>query len=66
MRLYPFELRFLVRREPPNRWLVNLSAADDRLIPPQKYHTVAAAEDRLWIPDQYLALWVEKGWRRGR
>jgi hypothetical protein len=43
-----------------------LAATDDRLTPPQKYHTVADAEDRLWIPDEYLPLWVENGWRRGR
>ncbi|HEX6389957.1 MAG TPA: hypothetical protein VFZ89_10925 [Solirubrobacteraceae bacterium] len=65
LRLYPFELRFLARREPPTRWLIDLSASDDRLIPPQEYHTVANAEDRLWIPDEYLPLWVEHGWKRG-
>jgi hypothetical protein len=66
LRVYPFELRFLARREAPTRWLINLMAHDNRLIPPQKYYTVAHAEDRLWVPDEYLALWVEKGWRRGR
>jgi hypothetical protein len=66
LRLYPFELRFLARRQPPTRWLIDLSASDDRIIPPQKYHTVPHPEDRLWLPDEYIALWVEQGWRRGR
>jgi hypothetical protein len=66
LRLYPFELRYLARREPPTRWVIDLNASTDRIIPPQKYHTVPNAEDRLWLPDEYIPLWVEKGWRRGR
>jgi hypothetical protein len=64
LRLLPFEVRFLARRTPPDRWLIDLSADDDVLIRPQNYFTVANPEDRLFVPAEYTSLFVEAGWRR--
>lgn len=66
LRLYPFELRFLARRAPPDRWLIDLSSDDDRLIPPQKYYTVPNIEDRLFVPSEYVPLFEKKRWKRAR
>lgn len=64
--LESFELRFLAGRRPPNRWLIDLNSDDNRLLPPQKYFTVPHPEDRLWIPPEYVPLFAEAGWKRGR
>jgi endonuclease YncB( thermonuclease family) len=60
--LYPFELRFLSRRRPPDRWVIDLGAADDLLRPPQSYHEIANPEDRLFVPAEYVPLFAAKGW----
>jgi hypothetical protein len=64
LRLEAFELRFLARRRPPDRWIIALSKNDDVLIGPQDYHTLPNIEDRLFIPEEYVPLFVEAGWRR--
>lgn len=64
LRLQAFELRMLARRQPPDRWLVDLSTDSDTLIPPQRYPRVPLPEDRLFIPAEYVPLWVENGWKR--
>ncbi len=64
LRLLPFELRFLARRTPPERWVIDLGRDDDTLIAPQAYFQVAAPEDRLFIPPEYVPLFAEKGWHR--
>jgi hypothetical protein len=64
LRLLPFELRFLARRAAPERWVIDLGRNDDTLIGPQAYFHVAAPEDRLFIPAEYVPIFVEKGWRR--
>ncbi len=64
LRLEPFEVRYLSRRRPPDRWVIDLSDDGDFLIPPQEYHTVPDAEDRLFVPEEYVPLFVEAGWRR--
>lgn len=65
LRLQAFELRFLAGRRVPDRWLLDLGRADDRLVPPQEYPTVAHVEDRLFVPAEYVELFEKKGWRRG-
>jgi endonuclease YncB( thermonuclease family) len=62
--LQPFEVRFLARRQPPDRWVIDLSKNNDELIPPQEYFTIPNEEDRLFIPSEYVPLFVEAGWRR--
>ena len=63
LRIYPFELRFLSRRTPPERWVIDLSAGDDLLRNPQAYHLIPNAEDRLFVPEEYVGLFVSKGWQ---
>jgi endonuclease YncB( thermonuclease family) len=65
LRVQAFELRFLARRQPPDRWLVDLSTNDNALLPPQAYPDIPLPEDRLFIPAEYVPLWVEHGWKRG-
>jgi hypothetical protein len=62
LRLLPFELRFLARRTPPDRWVIDLSAGDDRLLGPQLYYMIENPEDRLYVPEEYVQLFVSKGW----
>lgn len=64
LRLLAFELRIIARQQPPDRWLIDLSSASDTLIPPQPFPSVPLPEDRLFIPAEYVPLWVEKGWKR--
>jgi hypothetical protein len=54
---------FLARRQPPERWLIDLSAGDDRLLAPQRYRTVPNPEDRLFIPEEYVPLFEQNGWK---
>ena len=64
LRLLPFEVRFLARRRPPDRWLIDLSRDDDVLLRPERYHAVPNPEDRLFVPPEHVPLFVERGWRR--
>jgi hypothetical protein len=63
LRLLPFELRYLARAAPPDRWVIDLSEGDDRLLAPQLYARVELPEDRLFVPPAYVALFETKGWR---
>ena len=62
LRLQPFEVRFLARRQPPNRWIIDLGRDEAVLIPPQEYHRVANPEDRLFIPVAFVPPFLEAGW----
>lgn len=64
LKLEPFEVRFLARRRPPGRWVIDLSKNNDILIEPQEYYTVPNVEDRLFIPEEYVPLFVEAGWKK--
>jgi hypothetical protein len=66
LQLEPFEVRFLAGQRPPTRWVIDLSKNDDVLIKPQKYYTIKNQEDRLYIPEEYVSLFAEKGWHRQR
>jgi len=66
LQLEPFEIRFLAGQRPPSRWVIDLSKNDDVLIKPQKYYTIKNQEDRLYIPEEHVPLFIEKGWRRQR
>jgi hypothetical protein len=65
LRLLPFELRYVARRQPPDRWVIDLNRGDDTLIPPQAYFEIANPEDRLFVPAEYVPLFVDRGWRHG-
>ncbi len=62
--ILPFELRFLARRCPPDRWVIDLSKSDDLLIHPQAYYDVTNLEDRLFIPEEFIPLFLERGWHK--
>lgn len=64
LQLEPFEVRFLGDQRRPTRWVIDLSKNDDILIKPQKYYTIKNQEDRLYVPEEYVSLFVEKGWKR--
>jgi len=63
LRLYAFELRFVARRRAPEWWVIDLAAGDGRLHPPVDYHVIQRVEDRLYVPEQYVDLFVSRGWR---
>jgi endonuclease YncB( thermonuclease family) len=65
LKLEPFELRFLAGRRAPTRWVIDLSSDSDVLLPPQRYFEIARPEDRLYVPPEFVPLFVERGWKRG-
>jgi endonuclease YncB( thermonuclease family) len=63
-----FELRYLSRvdggsRHGPDRRVIDLSAADDRLRKATDYYKIKNAEDRLFVPQEYVPLFVDRGWK---
>ena len=68
LRLGAFELRMLGDRKLPSRWVIDLGAdADDpTLLPPEGYPLVEHAENRLFVPQEYVPLFVQKGWQPAR
>ncbi|MEM6711044.1 MAG: hypothetical protein AAF590_02050, partial [Pseudomonadota bacterium] len=58
----PFELRFLARRSPPSRWLIDLSAEESVILEPTQYPQIPKAEDRLWLPPEFVPLFQMSGW----
>jgi len=64
LRLLPSELRFLSRRQPPDRWVIDMGRDDITLVPPQSYYTIQNIEDRLYIPTEFVPLFVEAGWQK--
>jgi endonuclease YncB( thermonuclease family) len=76
LQLFPFELRFLarshttpsgaVRRSPPDRWVINLTSDDDHLYPPHAYWRIPHPEDRLFVPAEYVPLFIDRGWKKRR
>jgi endonuclease YncB( thermonuclease family) len=63
LRLFPFELRYLARLTPPERWVIDLEARDDRLLAPQLYPRIERPEDRLFVGEAYVPLFESRGWR---
>ena len=63
LRFEAFEVRYLGRREPPNRAVIDLSRNDDVILRPQNYSHIANSEDRLFIPLPFVPLFVARGWR---
>ncbi len=63
LKLEPFELRYLSRRVPPNRWVIDLTKSDSTLLKPQNYFTIPYAEDRLFVDKHYVPLFVKHDWK---
>jgi hypothetical protein len=66
LRLLPFELRYLARFGPPDRWVLDLAARDDRLLAPQLYPRIERPEDRLFVGEAFVPLFLSRGWRAVR
>jgi hypothetical protein len=60
--LEAFKIRFLARREAPDRAVIDLSQSDDVILPGH-YFRIPRAEDRLFIPAHFVSLFVDRGWR---
>jgi hypothetical protein len=63
LRFEAFEVRYLGRREAPNRAVIDLSRDDNVILQPQHYFRIPNAEDRLFIPPAFVPLFVLRGWR---
>lgn len=63
LRFEAFEVRYLGRREIPNRAVIDLSRNDNVLLRPQSYFRIPNPEDRLFIPPAFVPLFVSRGWR---
>ena len=63
LRFEAFEIRYLGRREPPFRAVIDLSRDDDVILRPQSYFHIRNPEDRLFIPPAFIPLFVSRGWR---
>ncbi|MDH4087487.1 MAG: hypothetical protein OEV27_10430 [Nitrospira sp.] len=63
LRFEAFEVRYLGRREAPNRAVIDLSRNDTVMLQPQHYFRIPHAEDRLFIPPTFVPLFVSRGWR---
>lgn len=61
--LAAFELRFIDRKEPPTRAVIDLGRKSDTLLHPQSYWTVANPEDRLFVPPEFVPAFVSRGWK---
>jgi endonuclease YncB( thermonuclease family) len=66
LRLLPFELRYLARLTPPERWVIDVAARDDRLLAPQLYPRIERLEDRLFVGGAFVPLFESRGWRAVR
>jgi len=63
LQLSPFELRFLARKSAPrSRMLINLGGADDSTLYPGDEYFRFPAEDRLWVPFEFVPLFETEGW----
>lgn len=63
LRFEAFEIRYLGRREAPNRAVIDLSKNDDVIHRPQNYFSIPNPEDRLFIPPAFVPLFASRGWK---
>jgi hypothetical protein len=62
LKLQPFELRYLQRRGPPDRYVMNLSSKEPKIYPSRKYYEIPLEEDRFYIPYDYVLLFKCRGY----
>ena len=60
--LSAFELRFLARRTPTSRYVIDLNENNPVLKKPSDYHTIEFQEDRLFVNQEFVPLFKEHGW----
>lgn len=58
-----FEVRFLQRKAPPNRAVIDLAHKTDTLLHPQSYWKVPNTEDRLYVPAEFIPAFAARGWK---
>jgi hypothetical protein len=71
LRLLPFELRYLSRtidspnpsRPGPDRWVIDMGATTGQLLAPHRYIEIPRVEDRLFINEEHVPLFVDDGWQ---
>ncbi|MGA9843024.1 MAG: thermonuclease family protein, partial [Nitrososphaeraceae archaeon] len=64
LKLLPFELRYLSRRQPPDRYVIDLSSNRPKLLKPTQYYIIKNLEDRLFIPEEYVPLFTKSGYEQ--
>jgi hypothetical protein len=62
LKLEPFELRYLARRQPPDRWVIDLTQHKPTLLKPTHYYKIPNAEDRLFIPKECVPSFHMRGY----
>ena len=63
LQLEPFELRYLSRRQPPSRYVIDLNQNPPKIKKPTHYHNIPHSEDRLFINPEHLCLFTERGYQ---
>jgi hypothetical protein len=58
-----FEIRFLDRKAPPNRAVIDLGSTEGVLLHPQSYWKVPNPEDRLYVPAEFIPAFAARGWK---
>jgi hypothetical protein len=64
LRIAGHEARYIADREPRKRWVIDLSADDNKLIHPLRYFTVPDEENRLYVEDADTRRFVSAGWKK--
>lgn len=57
-----FELRFITRGQPPDRFVIDLGNANNILLTAHRYLEIAREEDRLFVAPEYVPLFKMHGW----
>lgn len=62
LKLLAFELRYIFRRQIPDRYVIDLSSERPKILKPTQYHTIRNLEDRLFIAEEYVPLFIRSGY----
>jgi hypothetical protein len=62
LKLLAFELRYICRRQPPDRYVIDLSSVRPKLLKPTQYSIIKNLEDRLFVPEEYVPLFIKAGY----
>jgi endonuclease YncB( thermonuclease family) len=61
----PYEIRFIARKDSkgPDRFVIDLgNSGGNAILKPESYFTIANLEDRLFIPKEFVPLFILNGW----
>ena len=64
--LLPYELRYIARQGSigPDRYVIDLGKpGGKKILKPEQYFSIAKVEDRLFIPREFVPLFVLNGWQ---